>query len=79
MIKWETIENQACNTVGYSEAENKESFRVGACVGFGKAKDAYQSTIDELTRQLEYFKAQATTYETDLRTITRIINRYDYE
>jgi len=76
MTNWERIKKEACNTIGYSEAADKESFRIGASVGFGKAEDMYQEKISRLEKQLINWEAAYHRVYKDIQTVSKIINEY---
>lgn len=64
------------STVGYSEAENKESFMVGVSIALSLAELKYQSEINALKTLYEFHKNCDEVKETELRTIAGIINKY---
>lgn len=72
----EIIERSAKQTVGYSEAENKESFMVGVSVAISLTQELYLREIKDLETQLEGFRSANETYLKDLNTLSSIITRY---
>lgn len=70
------IEAESKNTIGYSEAANKESFMVGVSVGFHRTNDFYSQKISALESQLEMVKASYAQVRTDMYTLVNIINKY---
>lgn len=72
----EKIESEAKTTVGYSEAENKESFMAGVNVAFSKAEEHYEREIKRFKTQLEHYKSIYETASEDLKTMASIIKRY---
>lgn len=74
----EHIKNAVKDSVGYSEAANKESFMIGASVAFSRSEDFYKSTIEFLTSQLEGWKKSCESVDEDMKTIVKILNKYDY-
>lgn len=70
------IKNIVKDTVGYAEAENKESFNVGASVAFSKAEDYYEKIIKDLVMQRDGYKSAAEQYRSDLTNLSTIIKRY---
>jgi hypothetical protein len=72
----EKIERYSKQTVGYSEAENKESFMVGVSVAISFTQELYLSEIKDLKTQLEGFRGANETYLNDLKTMSSIIIRY---
>lgn len=76
-MNYEEVNNEAKNTVGYKEAENKESFMVGVSVGFRKAEDKYDKKIIELAALAEHYKCAYENTYTDIKTLTNIIAKYE--
>lgn len=72
------IKEDVKNSVGYSEAVNKESFMIGASVAFSRSEDFYKSTIESLTTQLNGWKHSCESVDADMKTIVTILNKYDY-
>lgn len=72
----ERIELEAKGTIGYSEAQNKESFMVGVSVAFSKAEQHYEREIEKLKRQIERYMSSYENATGDLKTLASIINRY---
>jgi hypothetical protein len=72
----ERIELEAKSTIGYSEAENKESFLVGVSVAFSKAEEHYEREIENLKRQVQGYKSSYENATNDLKTLASIVNRY---
>ena len=70
------IELEAKSTIGYSEAENKESFMVGVSVAFSKSEEYYEREIENLKRQVGGYKSSYETATSDLKTLASIVNRY---
>jgi hypothetical protein len=70
------VELEAKETVGYSEAVNKESFMTGVSVAISKLEIKYKHQIEQLEQQLKYSKINSETYEKDLKTLASIVNRY---
>ena len=70
------IELATKDTVGYSEASNKESFMVGVSVALSKAEEHYEKELTQLRNQIENYKSACNTYITDLKTLATIVNRY---
>lgn len=61
------IELEAKSTIGYSEAENKESFLVGVSVAFSKTEEHYNREIEMLKNQLNGYKLSHENSLTDLK------------
>lgn len=72
----EKIESLARHTVGYAEAKNKTSFSVGVSVAFDKCEEHYEREITILKNQVDQYKIAIESLESDLYTLSRIINRY---
>lgn len=72
----ERIELEAKGTIGYSEAQNKESFMVGASVAFLKTEEHYEREIENLKKQVEGYKSSCENATNDLKTLASIVNRY---
>ena len=72
----EKLESQAKQTVGYSEAENKESFMVGVSVAISKAITHYELEIEQLKSQINSYKSIGEIYHDDLKTLVNIISKY---
>lgn len=72
----ERIELEAKGTIGYSEAENKESFMVGVGVSFSKAEEHYEREIENLLKQLKGCRLIYEDAIKDLKTLSSIVNRY---
>jgi hypothetical protein len=72
----EHIELEAKSTIGYSEAENKQSFMVGVSVTFSKTSEHYEREIKKLNNQIENYKFYNGQLTSDLKTLASIINRY---
>jgi hypothetical protein len=72
----ERIELEAKGTIGYSEAENKESFMVGVSVAFSKAEEHYKREIENLKGQAQRYKSFYENATNDLKTLASIVNRY---
>lgn len=70
------IELATKDTIGYSEAINKESFMVGVSVALFKAEENYEKELTQLRNQIENYKSACNTYITDLKTLATIVNRY---
>jgi len=70
------IELESKETIGYLEAENKESFMVGVSVAFSKAKEHYDKEIETLKRQVEGYRSSYENTKNDLKTLASIINHY---
>ncbi len=70
------IELEAKDTIGYYEAENKESFMVGVSVAFGKIKIRHDNEMAALKTQLGGYKSLYEDAIADLKTLASIINRY---
>jgi archaellum component FlaC len=70
------IELEAKDTVGYSEAENKESFMVGLSVAFSKTEEHYEKEMENLKRQVQGYKSSYENATNDLKTLASIVNRY---
>jgi len=64
------------NTIGYSEAKDKESFLVGSQVAFAKSEEFYINKIKQLTDSLNYYKSAHETTQKDITTIVKIFNKY---
>ncbi len=71
-----SIENLAKNTVGYAEAENKESFMTGVNIGVWKAELIFTKQIESLIRQLESYKNCYEAVTKDITTLVSIIEKY---
>ena len=72
----ERIELEAKGTIGYSEAENKESFLVGVSVAFSKTEEHYEREIENLKKQIVGYKSMYENANNDLKTLASIVNRY---
>lgn len=70
------IELAAKNTIGYSEANNKESFMVGVSVAVSKAEEHYEKELTGLRNQVQNYRNEYDRCEKDLKTLASIINRY---
>jgi len=70
------IELEAKSTIGYSEAENKESFLVGVSVAFSKTEEHYEREVENLKKQVEGYKSSYENATADLKTLASIVNRY---
>jgi hypothetical protein len=70
------IELEAKGTIGYSEAENKESFLVGVSVAFSKTEEHYEREIENLKKQIVGYKSMYENVNNDLKTLASIVNRY---
>lgn len=72
----EKIEKEVKETVGYKEAENKDSFMTGVSVTFTRASEIYEKDIEKLKGILENYKSSFISRDKDLRTISNILNKY---
>lgn len=72
----EKIKEGIKNTVGYNETENKKSFSVGADVAFSISERFYKEHIENLQKELDSYKKSYESANTDLITITQILNKY---
>lgn len=63
-------------TAGYSEAENKKSFMVGADVAFSLASEHYSKEIKSLKELSETYKTMYESVSKDMNTLTGIIGKY---
>lgn len=70
------IINSVKETIGYSEATNKESFMIGANVAFKKSEIYYEGIIKTLTSQMEMYKQSSENVFNDIKTIVSIFNKY---
>jgi hypothetical protein len=70
------ITSQVLDTIGYAEAENKESFMVGHSVTFIKTSEYYERIINEQKNNIECYKRISEEYKADLKMLSSIINRY---
>jgi hypothetical protein len=70
------IELATKDTVGYSEASNKEIFMVGVSVALSKAEEHYERELTQLRNQVENLNSACNTYMTDLKNLATIVNRY---
>jgi hypothetical protein len=70
------IEELAKSTIGYSEAQNKESFMVGVSVAFHKTNEHYSNEVEQLKRQIDMYKSMYENLNEDMKTLTGIISRY---
>lgn len=75
-METEEIGRRSKSTVGYSEAENKESFLTGVNVGATLSKKFYEAHVKELNRLLEANKKNYENAINDLHTICRIISKH---
>lgn len=75
----ELITLESKETIGYSEAQNKESFLVGVSVAFSKTKEHFEKEIESLKRQILHYKTQYAIATSDLKTLASIITRYSQE
>lgn len=69
------IKSEVKSTVGFSEAKDKESFMVGVDVAIHKFEEVFEN---ESHRLKSYEKSTDYLLE-ELRTISRIINKYSQE
>lgn len=70
------IKDSVLNTVGYSEALNKNSFVVGAQVAFDKAEDYYTPLLDSLTKRIAKLYAEKDEAIKELTTVSNILTKY---
>lgn len=71
------LERMVMSTVGYSEAENKESFMIGASVGIRKTEDVLGKQIETLSRNVEFYKTAYENVSKDITTIVNIFKQYE--
>lgn len=71
-----SIELECANTIGFSEAENKDSFMVGVSVCFSKTYEKYQTQIERLKEDLRQRTIMHEACRNDLNTLCSIINKY---
>jgi hypothetical protein len=64
------------NTVGYSEAENKPNYLMGASVAFMKAEDHYAEIIKGLQLSLKRAENELAHVKKDMRTLVNIVTKY---
>jgi hypothetical protein len=64
------------NSVGYSEAVNKDSFMVGVSVAFYRAEDYFSNQIASLNSRLEGYKAASEDVDKDMKTLVSILDKY---
>lgn len=79
-MDFETIRRSAMNTIGYAEAENKNSFIAGVSVGYNKAEKHYKEEIRLLQEQINGYKSANEIYISELKHIAkslRIIENYN--
>ena len=72
----EVIQFNSKQTVGYSEANDKQSFNVGVDVSFSIASKHYEKIIEELKRKVEHYRSSYEQVNKDITTLSSIINRY---
>lgn len=72
------VKDSVKNSVGYSEATNKEAFLIGASVAFSRSEEFYESTIKSLTSQLENWKSSCESVTDDIKTLVGVIDKYNY-
>jgi hypothetical protein len=70
------IESECKSTIGFKEAENKESFMVGVNVAISKTTEHYEKEIDKLKMLIKSLKSSSEYYRNDLETLSDIINRH---
>lgn len=70
------IESQAIDTVGYHEAENKESFMVGVNIGVQRTEEYYKNKIELLKGQLAAYKSSYKDVNNDIKTLASIIYKH---
>lgn len=70
------IEAEAKSTIGYSEAENKESFMTGVGVAISKLEQHYEQEIKNLKNQAFSYKNAYENTRGDLKTLASIIKKY---
>lgn len=70
------LEKRCKGTIGYSEAENKESFMTGADVALRLSEHYYEEKIKQLQRRLDGCESVSKIYAEDLTTLASIIKRY---
>ncbi len=74
------VEARVKDTIGYSEAENKNSFMVGVSVAFSKTEEIFKLEIETLKRNYEYFKSAYENVLADMKVLTSTMDKYrDYE
>lgn len=72
----ETAVNESFGTLGYSECENKESFKVGARVATMKLETLYEKKNKRLNANLDFYKRNYERVLGDMKTITGLIKQY---
>lgn len=70
------VELAAKNTIGYSEAENKESFMIGVSVAISILEKLIDKENKDLRESLKYSENAREIYLNDLKNLSSIINRY---
>lgn len=71
------IKNSIKDTIGYSEASNKESFIIGAQVAFRKAEEYFFNSLKVLNDQRDMYKKAYENTKKDMDTIVSIFKKYD--
>lgn len=70
------VELEAQNTVGYSEAVNKESFMIGVSVAFSKTEEQFLIELESTKKLLESYISMYEDVSNDMKTLTGIIGKY---
>ena len=70
------IEAEAKSTIGYSEAENKESFMTGVGVAISKLEQHYEQEIKNLKTLASNYQNAYENTRGDLKTLASIIKKY---
>ena len=73
----EDFKDKVKNTVGYLEAEDKESFMIGAGVAISKVSQHYQKQINRLEYQIECLKKEEALVRSFFNQMSTLKNKYD--
>lgn len=66
-------------TVGYLECDDKKSFEIGAIVAYSQAENYYHQIVKRQEQLIDQLRSAVDTHRNDLKTMSRIINRYSEE
>lgn len=78
MTTYERIQLEAKDTVGYKEAENKDSFMIGVSVGSSKSEKYYEGQIKQLSATCENYKRIVDEIQKDITTLACLIRKYSH-
>jgi len=75
----EQITLHSKSTMGYKEAENKDSFMTGVCVAISLSKELYDSEMERLQKLVDMYKNYYDEVKGDLTTLSSIISKHSQE